>query len=460
MFHNLREKMKITLTHQARIEASEFHIKQIENRCTHDNPKYYDAIKQNRYAGNIPRQIVLSSRMGDGGLMVPIGMVKRLCREYPAQIIDQRHVVPVQIGFTGKLRDYQRQFVIEAARAGGGVMVAATGSGKTVSGIALAAQLGQRCLILVKSKDLAEQWKGAIHQFTGLDAGMIGGGKDTEGDQFTVATVQTLVKRDLSQLDYGMVIADECHNAPADQFYRVITGLDCRYKYGLSATPQRRDSLEFMIFAALGPVVSEIKPEQLEGKVLPVNVEMIEYPFEHGTPESWAEYIDKIVNDDDRNDEIISRIELAQIAYPGGVVVLSQQVKHCEILAEMAEAARLEPLLIHGQLPAKTRQERMEKAPGASLIIGTTSLLSEGIDWPHLGILIFATPQSAVIEKDGQPAATKLIQSIGRCRRPYPGKTTAYVIDLVDRCAFGYATAKKRRAIYQMQGFSVEYVAW
>lgn len=452
--------MKIELTNHARIEAVESIINQIEKCCTHSNPKYYEALRQNRYTGSIPKQITLSNRMDDGSLIIPVGMVRKLCREYGAAIIDQRRNVPARIGFNGQLRDYQQTFVGDARLAKGGVMVAATGSGKTISAINLASCLQQRTLILVKSKDLAEQWRGAIRQFTGLDAGMIGGGKDTEGEQFTVGTVQTLVKRDLAHLHYGMVIADECHNAPADQFYRVITGLDACYKYGLSATPQRRDNLEFMIHAALGPVVSEIKPAQIGDKVLPVEVEMIELPWDHRTPESWQDYIDIIVNDDERNAEIINQIESAQLLRSGGVIVLSQQVNHCEKLALLAEEAGLEPLLIHGQLPSKVRLERMEKAPGSPLVIGTTSLLSEGIDWPHLETLLFATPLSAVIEKDGQPAATKLIQSIGRCRRPYPGKTCAFVIDLVDKCAFGYATAKKRQIIYELQSFIVERVQW
>jgi len=59
---------------------------------------------------------------------------------------------------------------------------------------------------------------------------------------------------------------------------------------------------------------------------------------------------------------------------------------------------------------------------------------------------------SAVIHKESDPAATKLIQSIGRIRRPYPGKTHACVIDLVDVCGFGIAAYRKRNQIYQLQG--------
>jgi superfamily II DNA or RNA helicase len=90
-------------------------------------------------------------------------------------IDDQRFTVAAQISFTGQLRGYSATFCQSCQRCrrwrdGGGY----SGSGKTVSGIALAAQLQQRCLILVKSKDLANQWRKAIEQFTGLIAGLIG----------------------------------------------------------------------------------------------------------------------------------------------------------------------------------------------------------------------------------------------------------------------------------------------
>jgi superfamily II DNA or RNA helicase len=367
------------------------------------------------------------------------------------EIDDQRNTHPVKIPFHGVLRAYQDHFVSNAHHFEGGVLVAATGSGKTVAGIALASRLMQRCLILVKSSDLANQWLDAINQFTGLEAGLIRRGKKTEGAQFTVALVQSLIKMDVSSLNYGMLIADECHNAPANQFYTVINALNCRYKYGLSATPQRRDSLEFMIHAALGEIVAEIDEDQLSGKVLPVKVRTIQHPFS-GNPESWNDFINILINDDARNDLIISQARLQTKP----TIILCSQVRHCEILTTLAQQAGLKPLLIHGQLPDKIRAARMLEAEKARLIIATAQLLGEGINLPPLEVLLFATPMSAVIDKEGDPAATKLIQSIGRIRRPYPGKSFAYVIDLVDRCGFGIATYRKRAQIYKLQGWQVE----
>jgi len=447
--------MKIKLKENIEIEAEDSVIKVIQKSCTHKNPKYDEALRLGYSVRKIDRYIQLSNQI-ESGLNIPIGLLADLLIQYPnAEVIDQRQTVKTHIPFTGTLRPYQQLFIDQAIEIESGVMVAATGAGKTVSGIALASKLKQRTLILVKSKDLAEQWRGAIKQFTGLESGLIGGGKNTEGEQFTIGLTQTLFKRDLSQLDYGLVIADECHNAPASQFYKVINSLNSRYKFGLSATPQRRDNLEFMIFSALGAICSEIKVDQLQGKVLPVEVNVIEHDFyEPMLFDSWNNYIEVISHDESRNRLIIDEAEMYCCINLQPTIILCSTVNHCELLSELADYEGLEPLLIHGQLSSKVRAERMRRAPESNLIIGTSQLLSEGIDLPHLEVLIFATPMSAVIDKEN-PTATKLIQSIGRCRRPYPGKEHAIVIDIVDRCGFGISTYKKRKHIYDLQGFKV-----
>jgi superfamily II DNA or RNA helicase len=442
--------MKLTLSSQIELtELNPDERSQIMNACTHPNPKYFEALKQGRYTGHIQKQITLFEEI-PGGLSIPMGCLS-LLNTAAAIIDDKRNLHLVTFTFVGVLRAYQRDFVSNALHHDGGVLVAATGSGKTVAGIAMAARLKQRCLILVKSADLAEQWRDAILIFTGLNAGQIGGGRNSQGDHFTIGLVQSLAKRDLSQMDYGLVIADECHNAPACQFYTVINGLNCKYKFGLSATPQRRDCLEFMIHAALGEIIAEIDEEQLTGKVLPVITQLIPRPF-YGYPESWHDFITILVNDEARNALIISLA--ARQSKP--VMILCSQIRHCELLTVMAADAGLTPLLIHGRLPDKLRKARVLQAQNARLIIGTSQLLGEGLNLPSCEILIFASPMSAVIDKAGDPAATPLIQSIGRIRRPCPGKTHATVLDIVDRCGFGIAAAKKRLQIYQLQGWDVQ----
>lgn len=417
---------------------------------TFENPKYKEAVQFGRYARSIPKTLELFD-WHEACLVVPIGALEYLLQNFNPDVIDHRNTVAVEIPFQCELRPYQKNFVHDAINASCGQMIAPTGSGKTISAIALAARLQQRALVLVKSKHLAEQWLTAINHFTGLDAGLIGGGKNTQGKEFTVGLTQTLSKRDLAKFDYGLVIADECHNLPANQAYKVVGGINAKFKYGLSATPQRRDNMEFMIAAAVGQVCAKTPQSQVNGNVLPVCVSTVNETF-LGDVESWAEFLNALVDDKIRNDMIVDHA--IRSSKEVGTIVLCAQVRHCDRLAGICSNEGVEPLVLHGQMPAKEKAIRMTKAPQAPLIIGTLSLLSEGIDLPHLTAIIFASPVSASVDRE-DPAATRLLQSIGRCRRPFPGKKKAYVLDIIDSHPFGMAAYKKRLAIYQQHGFCV-----
>jgi len=210
--------------------------------------------------------------------------------------------------------------------------------------------------------------------------------------------------------------------------------------------------MEFMIHGAVGQVISQIEQDQLQGKVLPVCVSTLDMPF-NAEVESWSEFLNVLVDNEQRNKVIVKRAVKASKTM--GTIILCSQIRHCEQLGAMCNELGVYPLVLHGQLPSKTRAERRAIAPEAQLIIGTLSLLSEGIDLPHLSALIFASPVSASVDRDN-PAATRLIQSIGRCRRPHKNKTKAHVLDIVDQCGFGVSAFNKRAVIYQQQEFEVK----
>ncbi len=436
----LKDKIYLTLN-----DADDYF--KITQALCFENPKYKEAIQFGRSTRNIPPYIDLYENM-PGGIIIPRGIAFDWLKY--DEVDDQRNSHPVSITSIIEQRDYQTKIINEAVKHHQGIIVAPTGAGKTTMAIEIAARLGERCLILVKSVDLAKQWQAAVKRFTGLECGLIGSAKWQEGEAFTVGLIQTLVRRPES-LDYGLVIVDECHNIPAKQAYTVINRQAAKYRFGLSATPQRRDNLEFIMHAALGQVIATVNPQELGGAVLPVTVSILSYPFK-GDPGSWPEFIHQLTQDARRNQLLVSKA--IKSSKTTGTAVLTATVNHAEELHQQVQQQGSEALLLHGQLSKSEREQRMNEAPNAQLIIGTLSLLSEGIDWPHIGSIIFATPVSAATDK-ATPAATRLIQSIGRARRHYPGKTRAYVLDIIDDHPFGKAVYKKRYEIYQQQGFLV-----
>jgi superfamily II DNA or RNA helicase len=443
--------MKLTISDQQYL--SELSIEQYDNikqDLTFINPKYSLALNFKRSVKNISKTLELYQDIEEQ-LIIPRGYS---LDTKSFEIHDNRNSHPVTIKSSIETRKYQERAILLALCRDNGVIVAPTGAGKTTMGIEIASRLGQRCLILVKSKDLANQWIKSIKKLTGLDCGIIGDGKYQEGKEFTVALFQTLVKSNVS-LDYGLVISDECHNIPAIQAYKVINQQTAKYRYGLTATPQRRDNLEMMIEAALGEIVAEIEVHEVEGAVLPVQIATKFYNFT-GNPTSWSEFINILADDTDRNNMIIA--SAIKSSKGVGTAILTGTVAHAERLHNMLIDNKVSSLLLHGQLPKKQRDQGMLDAPNHQLIIGTLSLLSEGIDWPHIGSIIFAAPVSAEIDRE-KPAATRLLQSIGRGRRPFPGKLKTFVLDIIDNCPFGNSAYKKRAEIYLLNDFAVQAIS-
>ena len=136
---------KIYLSELSRTETGE-----IKKALTFINPKFNEAIKFNRSTWNTPRTLELFEEV-DAGLIVPRGF--RMLTN--ANVQDERNSNPVEIPSVIKPRLYQERVIRLALTYGGGVVVAPTGSGKTTMSIELASRLGERCLILVKSLDLA-----------------------------------------------------------------------------------------------------------------------------------------------------------------------------------------------------------------------------------------------------------------------------------------------------------------
>jgi superfamily II DNA or RNA helicase len=205
-----------------------------------------------------------------------------------------------------------------------------------------------------------------------------------------------------------------------------------------------------MLFAALGPIVAEISEEDVGAGVLPVTVVSQEQPYKGGKIDSWTGLVGQLAADPERNKMIVESALKAAEAAP--VVILTATIEHAETLGAMIDGA----LVMHGQLSAKLRRERMASAQTTRILIGTLSLLSEGLDIPPLTNLILAAPISASNDATN-PAATRLIQSIGRCRRPFPGKSRAFVLDIRDQHPMALSAAQKRMRIYKQRGFVVKH---
>lgn len=447
--------MKLILNKQCTLSgADQSTTDQIKQSLTMKNPAYIEAKKHGRWTGEIDK--VLTFYKEDApvvygpaptiNLSFPRGFIRQAIaitgRDFVFQD-DRRILPPVNFKFTGKLRPYQDEAYRAIIKKAFGFLEALMGSGKTVIALAVIAARCQPTLILVHNKELLYQWRDRIAEFLGVNAGLVGDGK-FDVQPITVAIINS-AKKYLEELPthFGQVMIDECHRTPATMFSEVVQAFDCKYMLGLSATPYRRDELTSLIHWFVGPLIHKINPSELQdlGAVLVPEIRTRETGF------NYQKLLSLIVGDEERNHLIIQDIFFETRHHSGTVLVVSDRVEHCLLLAGILASGEpdLTVEVLTGQLKSKERTSLVEdiRAGKVKVVIATIQLIGEGFDCPGLSSLFLATP----IKFSG-----RLIQVIGRILRPADGKEPR-VYDYRDPVGPLFASAWSREKTYKEMGW-------
>jgi len=355
-----------------------------------------------------------------------------------------------------QLRDYQKKGIGKLIMNREGILVAPCGGGKTVAGIALLSTLKQPTLVLVHTNDLLAQW-GAQLAEKALIPGGIGqwcGTKRKRG-QVTLATIQTLTRMPPAELvdflgNFGCVILDEAHHCPADTFFGVMNLCSARFRFGLTATPRRKDSLEFLMTDTIGPVLAEITDDELKLEGVSQNcvVRFIATStFSRYGADDWNKLLTDLCTDADRNRMIVDTIVGTWNAghFP---LILSERVSHCRLIVDELRKRGMNAHALVGEVPKNVREQIITSAKNNLIdAIVATKVADEGLDIPQLSCVHLITPTSN---------EAKTQQRIGRIRRPIEGKTSL-VIDYIDaRNTSLLRMGKSRKTLYRRWGFKLE----
>ena len=131
------------------------------------------------------------------------------------------------------LRPYQLDCIksIDQSTARRKAVVIPTGGGKTVIFASYALQNNLKTLVLAHRTELIHQTKKTFLALDpSCDVGIVMGKQNETDSQITIASIQTLARRNrLRQLptDYDLIICDEAHHATADSYLRVF------FRFGL-----------------------------------------------------------------------------------------------------------------------------------------------------------------------------------------------------------------------------------
>lgn len=424
----------------------------LRSALTWDNPAHAKLERLGKSTWDTPREVTCYEER-DGVCRIPRGALGTLrdlaARHRVPLLVDDRRVVrpPVQLAAAGTPRDYQADAADAMLACDDGVVCMPCGGGKTrTAGWALAA-LRQPTLVLVHTRDLAEQWCDVAGDVLGVDPGRIGCGRRHAGDgRLTVATVQTLAKMDAPALfdlgrSFGVVVLDEAHHAPATTFSGVLSALPARYRFGLTATPEREDGLEPLLYATIGPIryrigygelLSHDPPYLVRPEIRTIRT-AFRYTWDQRDEEAkgdarrdWHTMATAIVEDARRNATIVDLVaEEAQAGHC--VLVLSGRVQHCVDLRDALRARGVRAAELTGDAkltPAKRRREVLQDFREGRLdVVCSSTVADEGLDVPRIDRLVLAFPSKA----EG-----RITQRIGRAMRLAPGKSDAVVYDIAD----------------------------
>ncbi|HCE49591.1 MAG TPA: type III restriction endonuclease subunit R [Candidatus Jacksonbacteria bacterium] len=371
------------------------------------------------------------------------------------QLKEQRPQI-LEVKFTSniKLLPAQQPIVGKALEVDSGVIVAPSGSGKTIIGLEIIAQRKLPALILVHRKQLLDQWIERTQSFLEIpkkDIGQYYSVKKKTGEQITVAMMQTLVRiGNFAELQnkFGTIIVDECHHTPAKTFREVIGQLNPKYIYGLTATPKRKHNDEPLIYMFIGNIIAqmehapEIIAETPELSYKSVKTQIIiretnlEVPFKF-TTDNFQLLAKLICFDTNRNQMIVKDIQ-EQTSQGKKVLFLSERRDHLEILSLYLKGL-CETITISGEDSNAKRAIKLKQVQTGhyQAILSTGQFFGEGLDIPGIDCLIIAFPFSF----EG-----KLIQYIGRLR----GKDNQkIIIDYEDKkIAFLERQFKRRKRYY------------
>lgn len=323
------------------------------------------------------------------------------------------------------------------------LLVAPTGSGKTVMACSIIGHLQTKALVILHNERLLEQWRYELMDKLGLSEQEIGTVKaslcDYEDKKVVLGSLQTLYKGKYNtslKNQFGLIVIDEVHKIGAPKLSGVLGLFSSRYQLALTATPTRKDGREDVFLTYFGTGDATAK-----AAALPIKVNILPYVAK---TRNWGK---------DRNGKIlcISRDSKRNKLIASLVVRLYKDGRNILVVSEYkAQLACLFSLLsqlgipeedlgkfYNGAIPTTKKAEVQKHFDNVisrcPIILATYGMIKEGISINRLDAGIDATPR------------TDATQLIGRIRRPYENKKLPlwYTInDVSDRLLSNFTEAR------------------
>ena len=445
-------------------------LQTLRQSLTRANPSYVQRERMGMYTKNIPSRVSMAT-VEDGVLRIPRGaltLLRSTARRFNVELMFDNHVTSSRGRTVGldelpiTLRAYQKQAVMRMLQRVQGYVTLPCGAGKTVLGCAAILACGESTIILVHTVDLAQQWSSTLLKLFKRKTRSSNSWAPLAPGEICVVMVQRLNKAGRGARTFlasaGCVVLDEAHHAPATTFRSIFQNTPARFRWGLTATPDRDDGWGWVLPIVLGPQLFGMTTRDLlekgfllEPTILPVRTDVGLDMEQHSTRgrfnmnsavtalcehEGRTQFLVRLaIKAASKGRSVLILVPRKRYAY-----VLKNEIQNSKLLFENSPVSKLKKknqnskllsgggtygcVVLTGDVPKPEREDMLRSMrSGRSRIAIATQLADEGLDVPILDTLILA---------GGGRASGRTIQRVGRILRLHGDKQRPLVFDLVD----------------------------
>jgi superfamily II DNA or RNA helicase len=354
-----------------------------------------------------------------------------------------------------------------------GVVVLPTGSGKSFLAHMAITHIKRNTLIVVPTIDLLNQWSTQLEETFNCKVGMLGGGVK-EIREITVSTYDSaLLMMEFIGNQFGFLIYDECHHLPGERNRMSASMSIAPFRLGLTATPERNDDGEQVLYQLLGPLCYRQDIDQMKGDVLaPYIVHRVELELDEdeaiayeenrdvykqflkdnsinfSNGDGWARFMYMVAVQHNGKAAFKAYMEQRRIARSGRaklrtIWALLQEHAGARIIVftadndtayEIGKTFFLPVLTHHTKLVERKEMLTMFRS-GEYPVLVTSKVLNEGVDVPEASIGIIVSGSGSIREH---------VQRLGRILRQASGKQ-AILYELISQGTSEYYVSERRR---------------
>ena len=366
---------------------------------------------------------------------------------------------PVEI----RLEPFQERLLeqLELARQQGrhqNLMVAATGTGKTVMAAVDYARLRSRLprprlLFVAHRAEILEQSRATFaHALRDGSFGEYWVGGDRPGAfEHVFASIQSLNAAGLESLDpahFDVVIVDEFHHAAAATYERLLHHVRPKELLGLTATPERSDGQSVLEWFG-GRIAGELRLWDAidQHRLTPFayfgiadDLDLRQVPWRRG-----AGYdLDGVTNVITGTDVWARKVLSEFIEHVGRIdevraLGFCVSVRHAQYMARVFTKHNVRAVYVSADTPEQERRSALDDLRAGRInVVFAVDLFNEGVDVPQVDTLLMLRPTESPL---------LFLQQLGRGLRRSHGKTVCTVLDFVGQHRQEFRYDRRFRAL-------------